>query len=256
MRFALISRIVINAATLSSVLVLSGCGTLGFGKKDPLPVQPDAPTSADNMTIVGKQQDKVDGRVAAAVTVANRHADNPAIVKAETSVALSYLPVPSEKDVQYAERRSAKMDMKEYEEAVAYGKRFLEKLNNTWDKMEADRAEAKLVSDLKDKRIAEQEADIAKLRKDVADAKADRWTLAGILLAVIGGLAMAFGSPKAGVGLLFAGFAIGVFAILLGTPWFLPSVAGLSALAGIVAYFKFVRKPNTTIPTPDETPKT
>jgi hypothetical protein len=84
-------------------LVLAGCSS----KPQALPVQPDAPTSANIVDKVGKELDKIDGRVAAAVTVAKENADKPEVVKAETGVALSYLPKPSEGDIAFARQRAA-----------------------------------------------------------------------------------------------------------------------------------------------------
>ncbi len=43
---------------------------------------------------LGTQIDKSDQRIAAAVTVARENADKPEVVRAETGVALAYLPKP------------------------------------------------------------------------------------------------------------------------------------------------------------------
>ena len=74
-----------------ALLALTGCKT-----SCDLPKQPDVPTDGGIVNKVGNDLDKSDGRVAAAITVAQENADKPAVVKAETGVALSYLPVPSE----------------------------------------------------------------------------------------------------------------------------------------------------------------
>jgi len=69
-------------------LCLTGCST----SPDPLPKQPDAPTSEGIVATVGKQWDIADQKVAASVTIARENADRPDIVRSETTVALSFLP--------------------------------------------------------------------------------------------------------------------------------------------------------------------
>jgi hypothetical protein len=116
---------------------------------------------------VGKDLDKVDGRVAAAITVANENADKAAVVRAETGVALSYLPVPAPSDVEYARRRVARSDAKEYAEAQAFGRKLVAQIAGDWAGLEAQQKEAKRVSDLKDARLAAQGQEIERLNKEV-----------------------------------------------------------------------------------------
>ena len=199
---------------LLAFLLLVGCSS---GGSPELPKQPDAPTDAGIVAAVGKDIDKADGRVAAAVKVANENSDKPAVVKAETGVALSYLPAPSEGDLAFARQRATKMDAKSYAEAEAYGKQLLSKVEAEWAKLESQQKEAKRVSELKDARIVELTKEIDRVKKDAA---ANLWTMAGVAVAVIGAVATAFASPKVGVSLLACGAAIGAFPFVIESEYF------------------------------------
>jgi hypothetical protein len=199
---------------LLAFLLLVGCSS---GGSPELPKQPNAPTEAGIVATVGKDIDKVDGRVAAAVQVAKENSDKPAVVKAETGVALSYLPVPSEGDLAFARQRATNMDAKSYAEAEAYGKQLLAKVESEWAKLESQQKEAKRVSDLKDARIVELTKEIDRVRKDAA---ANLWTMAGVAVAVLGAVATAFASPKVGVSLLACGAAIGAFPFVIESEYF------------------------------------
>lgn len=222
------SRSATIAAAVACLMV--GCSLLKTADA-PLPVQPPAPTQPENMTKVGDQIDKSDARVAAAVTVARNNADKADIVRAETSVALSYLPAPSPADVAFAEKRAAAKDEKAYAEAVAYGKKLLASIDANWAKMEADQKEAKRVSDLKDARIKELTAEIDRVKKD---ASKNLWTMAGVAVAVIGALATAFASPKVGIPLLACGAAIGAFPFIVDSPYFGIIAGSTLAIAAII----------------------
>ena len=89
MTSALIRNRLINVGVVWLSLFMVGCLPHWFDSNPPLPVQPDAPTKADNMTTVGDQIDKSDARVAAAVTVAQRvvvFSGRPGAIKAITAV--------------------------------------------------------------------------------------------------------------------------------------------------------------------------
>lgn len=207
-----------------ALLALTGCNTASD-----IPKQPDAHTDGAIVGKVGDQLDKADGRVAAAVKIAQENADKPAVVRAETGVALAYLPQPSDGDVAFARQRAAKADPAEYAKAQEYGKRLLAAIDASWAKMEAQQKEALRISALKDAKIKELEAAVSKAKQDI-------WTYAGVLLVLLGGLSFAFGPKKAGFCLIVAGFACGIFSMLLGTVWFIPSCAGLTLLGGLIYY--------------------
>jgi hypothetical protein len=203
---------------------LVGCATLS----DPPPKQPDAPTAPAIVQIVGDQQDKADGRVAAAVAIARENATRPEVVKAETGVALSYLPNPSEGDLAVARARAAKSDQKDYAEAVAYGKKLLASIDTNWAKMEADTVEAKRVSALKDTRIVELLKAVDRAKKDAAT---NLWSMAGIGIAALGALAMVFAGPRIGSTLVLSGAAIGAFPFVIDSPYFNYIAGSTMALA-------------------------
>ena len=218
---------------LAISLLMAGCAA----SRPALPEQPNAPTSEGIVAAVGKQWDTADQKVAASVSIARENAEKPEVVRSETSVALSFLPAPSPEELALARQRAAKADQKDYAEAVAYGKKLLASIDANWAKVEADNKEALRVSQLKDARIAELTAEVERVKRE---ASANLWTMAGVGIAVVGAIAMAFVGPKVGIPLLLSGAAIGAFPFVVDSPWF-PWVAGAFAvaLAGIgiwVAY--------------------
>jgi hypothetical protein len=209
------------------VTLLAGCAT----SKPPLPVQPDAPTTEAVVTNLGKEWDKADQKVAAAISIARENADKPAVVRGETAVALSFLPVPDAGELALARARAAKPeDQKAYGDAVAYGKKLLASIDANWAKVEADQKEALRVSQLKDRRIEELTAEVERVKKDAA---ANLWTLAGVGCALIGALATAFVGPKVGIPLLACGAAIGAFPFVIDSEYF--NIIAGSTLALVAA---------------------
>jgi hypothetical protein len=196
-----------------ALLALTGCSSF----KPPLPVQPDAPTSEAAVTTVGKEWDKADQKVAAAISIARENAEKPEVVKAETSVALSFLPAPEAGELALARARAAKADQKDYTAAVAFGKNLLAKIDSDWAKVEADQKEAARVSQLKDRRIEELTAEVERVKKDAAS---NLWTMAAVGTAVVGALAMAFLGPKTGISLLASAAAIGAFPFVVDSEYF------------------------------------
>ena len=203
-----------RAILLILLLAMAGCASWS---KPPVPKQPEAPTDGGIVSKVGTQLDKVDGRVAAAVTVARENKDKPAVVDAETGVALSYLPVPSDADVAYARQRASRNDQKAYKDAEAYGKKLQAEVEAGWKKMEETQREAKRASDLKDRRIEELAAEIERVKKDHAE---QTWTWVGAGLAVAGALALAFLGPKIGIPLLLGGAFCGSVPYIIDSPFF------------------------------------
>jgi hypothetical protein len=235
-------------------LLMAGCAT----SKPPLPVQPDAPTSEAIVATVGKDWDKADQKVAAAISIARENADKPAVVRGETAVALSFLPAAEPGELALARARAAKPeDQKAYGDAVAYGKKLLASIDANWAKVEADQKEALRVSQLKDRRIEDLTAEVERVKKDAA---ANLWTLAGVGIAVVGAIATAFVGPKVGIPLLACGAAIGAFPFVIDSPYF-NIIAGttlaLAAALGIWYLWDKVRDANKANDTPanDEAPK-
>jgi hypothetical protein len=225
-----------RAVLLILLLVLAGCSSWS---KPPVPKQPEAPTDGSIVDKVGTQLDKVDGRVAAAVTVARDNADKPEIVKAETGVALSYLPVPSPADVAYAEKRASKIatpdGAKTYKDAEAYGKKLQAEVEAGWAKMEAQQKEAKRVSDLKDRRIEDLEKQL--VDKDRA-WESKMWTALGAALVIFGGfIGWLAKSPKGASIFIGLGFACGAYPRVVESPWFGWVVGGAIALCALIGLF-------------------
>ena len=213
---------------MRSLLVIALCLTGCAASRPALPEQPNAPTSEGIVTTVGKQWDKADQKVAASVAIARENAEKPEVVRSETSVALSFLPVPSPEELALARQRAAKADQKDYAEAVAYGKKLLASIDANWAKVEADNKEALRVSQLKDARIAELTAEVERVKRE---ASANLWTMAGVGIAVVGAIAMAFVGPKVGIPLLLSGAAIGAFPFVVDSEYFSYIVGTTLALA-------------------------
>ena len=217
------------------VTLLAGCAST----KPPLPVQPDAPTSEAAVTTVGKEWDKADQKVAAAISIARENAEKPEVVKAETSVALSFLPAPEAGELALARARAAKADQKDYTAAVAFGKNLLAKIDSDWAKVEADQKEAARVSQLKDRRIEELTAEVERVKQEAA---ANLWTMGGVGCALLGAVAMVFAGPKVGVPLLLSGAAIGAFPFIVESEYFSYIIGvSLALAAGLGIYWLWDR---------------
>ena len=200
-----------------ALAALTGCSV--FRKpSEPLPVQPPAPTKESVVTTLGKDLDKTDHRVASALVAIERNADKPKVVVAESRLAQSYLPAPPEADVAFAMARATKADPIDYAKQMEFGRKLATAVNRAWEKLEADQAEAKRVSDLKDKRIADLTAEVVRVKQE---ASKDIWTLTAAGLAVTGALTIAFGmGPRIGLPLLLCGAFCGAVPFIVDSPWF------------------------------------
>jgi hypothetical protein len=216
---------------ISLAVLAVGCAS----SPPPLPVQPNAPTSEGIVATVGKEWDKADQKVAAAVSIAKENADKPEVVRSETAVALSFLPAASPEELALARQRAAKADQKDYAQAVDFGKKLLSKIDADWAKVQTDTAEAKRVSQLKDDRIASLIAEVEQTKKDAAK---NIWTITGAALAVIGAIATAFTGPKVGIPLILCGAFCGSVPFIIDSEYF-SYIAGttLAACAGLGIWF-------------------
>jgi hypothetical protein len=208
------------------LILLAGCSS----KPEVIPVQPPAPTKPDNVQTLGKDLDKTDHRVGAALVAIERNADKPKVVVAESRLAQSYLPPVPDQDVQFALARATKGSEIDYSKQMAFGRQLATAVNKAWERLEADQAEAKRISDLKDKKIAE-------LTEKIEQGKKDVWTMAGAALAVIGGVVTALVGPRTGIPLLLCGGAIGAFPFVVDSPYFNYIAGGtLAAGCGLLLY--------------------
>ena len=199
------------------VALTTGCSLLRKGDPAPLPKQPDAPTTPSVVQNLGKDLDKTDHRVASALVAIERNADKPKVVVAESRLAQSYLPAPPEGDVAFAMARATKADPIDYAKQMEFGRKLATAVTRAWEKLEADQAEAKRVSGLKDARIVELTKEVERVKKD---ASAQTWTLVGAGLAVIGALTTAFMGPRIGIPLLLCGAFCGSVPFIIDSPWF------------------------------------
>jgi len=202
-------------------VALSGCASVRdwFGSKSPAPiVQPPGPTSPTSVASLGDAMSKNDGKVAAAVTIAQRNADKPAVVKAETSVALSFLPKPSQEELDIASARAQLADPAAYAAAQAYGRKLLASLDKQWSNLEADQKAAKEASDRKDARIKELTAKVADVEAEAS--KSPLRVSAGFCFLVALGLAVVGQYLRAGVCVGLGGLLLGL-SIVLTSPFFI-----------------------------------
>lgn len=194
------------------LLTLAGCSST-----PELPVQPPAPTKADAVTTLGKDLDKTDHRVGAALVAIERNADKPKVVVAESRLAQSYLPPVPENDVAFSMARAAKGSEIDYAKQMAFGRQLATAVNKAWERLEADQSEAKRVSDLKDKRIAELTQEVVRVKKEASN---NAWTWIAGGLAVAGALATSFLGPKIGLPLLLCGMLCGAVPFIYDSEYF------------------------------------
>ncbi len=238
-------------------LALTGCSLFGPKKPDaePLPKQPDAPTTPSVVQTLGKDLDKTDHRVAASLVAIEKNADKPKVVVAESRLAQSYLPAPPEADVAFAVARATKQDPLDYAKQMEFGRKLATAVNRAWEKLEADQAEAKRVSGLKDKRIEELTAAL-KESEESANKSPLRVSAGFCFLAALG-LAIVGQYLRAGACVALGGILIGISTIL-SSPWFIWSlIATVVAVLGLGIWvvFDMARDKVNSKPSADEPPQ-
>ena len=190
---------------------------------------------------LGKDLDKTDHRVGAALVAIERNADKPKVVVAESRLAQSYLPPPPDQDVQFAIARATKQDPLDYSKQMAFGRKLAAAVTVAWERLEKDQAEAKRISDLKDKKIAELTQEVIRVNKEASN---NVWTIAGAALAVIGGVVTALVGPRTGIPLLLCGGAIGAFPFVVESPYWnyiAGTTLGVACLLGLYLLWDYVR---------------
>ncbi len=123
-------------------------------------------TPSADLGTLGTQLDKSDQRVAAAVTVARENADKPDVVKAETGVALAYLPKPDAQTLDYARNRVARANPEEYKRAEEAGRKLLAVIDANFAKAEADALKNKAALDNANKQIVALKAEVEQVRTE------------------------------------------------------------------------------------------
>jgi hypothetical protein len=210
-----------------ALVALAGCKS-GKPLDAPLPKQPDAPTKPDAVATLGKDLDKTDHRVASALVAIEKNADKPKVVVAESRLAQSYLPAPPEADVAFAMARATKADPIDYARQMAFGRQLATAITKAWERLEADQAEAKRVSGLKDARIVELQAEVERVK---SEASKNIWSLLGAGLFAVGALTTAFLGPRLGVPLLACAALAGSVPFIYDSPAFMWVAIGTAAIA-------------------------
>jgi hypothetical protein len=231
-------------------LCLTGCST----SPDPLPKQPDAPTTKAVVTTLGADLDKTDHRVASALVAIERNAASPKVVVAESRLAQSYLPAPPEGDIAFALARASKADPIDYKKQMEFGRKLATAVTLAWEKLEADQKEALRVSQLKDARIVELTKAVEQAKKQAAE---QTWTWIGGALAVAGAVCTAFLSPKIGLPLIGCGMLCGAVPFIIESEYFGIIVGTtLSVASALLLYllFDWVRDKSKASDKPDEQP--
>jgi hypothetical protein len=216
-----------------AALALTGCSL--FRKGDalpPLPVQPPAPTKPDAVATLGKDLDKTDHRVGAALVAIEKNADKPKVVVAESRLAQSYLPPPPEADVAFAVARATKADPIDYAKQMEFGRKLATAVNKAWEKLEADQKEAARVSGLKDARIVELQAEVERVK---AEASKNIWSLLGAGLFAVGALTTTFLGPRLGVPLLACAALAGSVPFIYDSPAFMWVAIGTATIASALS---------------------
>ena len=209
-----------------ALVALAGCKSKPADA--PLPVQPPAPTKPDAVQTLGKDLDKTDHRVGAALVAIEKNADKPKVVVAESRLAQSYLPPPPEADVAFAVARATKADPIDYAKQMEFGRKLATAVNKAWEKLEADQKEAARVSGLKDARIVELTKEVEAVK---AEASKNIWTLLGAGLFAVGALTTAFLGPRLGVPLLACAALAGSVPFIYDSPAFMWVAIGTAAIA-------------------------
>jgi len=200
-------------------------------------------TPSADLGTLGTQLDKSDQRVAAAVTVARENADKPDVVKAETGVALAYLPKPDAQTLDFARNRVARANPEEYKRAEEAGRRLLAVIDANFAKAEADAQKNKAALDNANKQIAALKAEVEQVRTEgVRNAFA---VAAGICFLAALAMALLGQYLRAGAAFLIGG-AVGSLPFVFNSPYFMPAV-GLLVVVGIAFGWLQFRKP----PCPD-----
>jgi hypothetical protein len=219
----------------------------------PLPVQPPAPTKPDAVQTLGKDLDKTDHRVGAALVAIEKNADKPKVVVAESRLAQSYLPPPPEADVAFAVARATKADPIDYAKQMEFGRKLATAVNKAWEKLEADQKEAARVSQLKDARIVELTKEVEQVK---AEASKNIWSLLGAGLFAVGALTTAFLGPRLGVPLLACAALAGSVPFIYDSPAFMWVAIGTATIASGLSLWWLYDKVSDSVnkPSPTDVP--
>jgi hypothetical protein len=216
-----------------ALLALTGCSTT-------TPDTAGTGTPSADLGTLGTQIDKSDQRVAAAVTVARENADKPDVVKAETGVALAYLPKPDAQTLDYVRNRVARANPEEYKRAEDAGRKLLAVIDANFAKAEADAQKNKQALDNANRQITALKAEVESVRTEgIRNAFA-----VGAGICFLAALAMGLLGQylRASVAFL-VGAGIGGLPYLFASPYFLPGVGGLVLLVVALVWLHIRKRP-------------
>ena len=209
-----------------ALLALTGCPTTtpdtqGTGSPS---------TDPADLSKLGTQIDKSDQRIAAAVAVARENADKPDVVKAETGVALAYLPKPDAQSLEYVRNRVARANPEEYKRAEEAGRKLLAVIDANFANAEQDAQKNKAALDNANKQIAALKAEVEQVRtegvRNAFAVAAGVCFLAALTMALLGQYLRAAAA-------FVVGGAIGALPFAFNTPYFIPVVTGFLFVAGV-----------------------
>ena len=232
-----------------ALVLLAGCAT----------TEPPAVPSSDpnDITTLGNRLDKSDQRVAAAVTVARENADKPDVVRAETGVALAYLPKPDQTHIDYVRSRVARNSTEEYKRAEEAGRKLLAVIDADFKKAEESAKASKAAIESLNKQIVTLKADNDKLKEEIAQTKKDVVTYVcaglGSILALVAVAMFWMRQVLGGISAAAGSAALLAFPSLVETPWFLPALGaggGLVVIGTLVYLMFFKPKPVDESPSP------
>ena len=226
-----------------ALFALTGCPTT-------TPDTQGTGTPSADLGTLGTQIDKADQRVAAAVTIARENADKPDVVKAETGVALAYLPKPDAQTLDYVRNRVTRANPEEYKRAEDAGRKLLAVIDANFAKAEQDAAKNKAALDNANKQIAALKAEVEQVRTEgIRNAFA-----VGAGVCFLAALAMGLLGQylRASVAFL-VGAGIGGLPYLFASPYFLPGVGGLVLLVVGLVWLHYRNRPCPDAP--QEAPK-
>lgn len=199
-------------ATLT--LALSGCAWFS----EPLPEPATDNGLAGAETNYDRIADKIDSRVAAAITVAKDNAKDEKTVTGELAIAQAMLDAPKPDDLAWAKARAEKGDDKFYAEQLLQARQLAAAMIEANKRYEEEKA----------RKDAEYKAGIKKAEMMLAAAeksKINSWfligggalTFIGVILVVVGTLPIL---KKLGASFLILGAAIGSVPFISEEPWF------------------------------------
>lgn len=215
-------------------LALSGCAWWSDDEVQATPL--DAPVDA-----YADAGDVVMDKAAASVAVARQanREGNPATVDAELGVAANLLPRPSTVELAQAMMRAKVNDPDVYQKALEQADQLQRELDSLWNKVEAEKANARAALEAK-----QMELDAAR-----AETRDLIWTGIGGLLVVLAGAGFVWGSAF-GVSKVEALIVLGLGFACGSLPWVLDSdlSAWIVAPAGGLVALRLIlwiwRKPN------------